>query len=89
MPLFQNESKCETFHMKMSSVCSAIFMQIKVIRMVSDSDSQGNLEKVYCSGQSQRAHTIYLPNQNSNQVHIAEARENACERVTIGFWFYF
>ena len=28
--LFQNESKCETFHMKMSSACSFIFMQIKV-----------------------------------------------------------
>ena len=28
MPLFQNESKCETFHMKMSSACSLIFMQI-------------------------------------------------------------
>ena len=37
VPLFQNESKCETFHMKMSSTCSFIFMQIKVIfiRMVS------------------------------------------------------
>ena len=31
VPLFQNESKCETFHMKMSSACSFIFMQIKVI----------------------------------------------------------
>ena len=31
MPLFQNESKCETFHMKMSSACSFIIMQIKVI----------------------------------------------------------
>ena len=31
MPLFQNESKCETSHMKMSSACSFIFMQIKVI----------------------------------------------------------
>ena len=40
-PLFQNESKCETFHMKMSSACSFIFMQIKVIfiRMVSHLDS--------------------------------------------------
>ena len=28
VPLFQNESKCETFHMKMSSACSFIFMQI-------------------------------------------------------------
>ena len=28
MPLFQNESKCDTFHMKMSSTCSFIFMQI-------------------------------------------------------------
>ena len=28
MPLFQNESKCETCHMKMSSACSLIFMQI-------------------------------------------------------------
>ena len=39
--LFQNESKCETFHMKMSSACSFIFMQIKVIfiRMVSHLDS--------------------------------------------------
>ena len=26
VPLFQNESKCETFHMKMSSACSFIFM---------------------------------------------------------------
>ena len=41
LPLFQNASKCETFHMKMSSPCSFIFMQIKVIfiRMVSHLDS--------------------------------------------------
>ena len=40
-PLFQKESKCETFHMKMSSECSFIFMQIKVIfiRMVLHLDS--------------------------------------------------
>ena len=31
VPLFQNESKCETFHMKMSFACSFIFMQVKVI----------------------------------------------------------
>ena len=39
--LFQNESKCEPFHMKMSSAWSFIFMQIKVIliRMVSHLDS--------------------------------------------------
>ena len=29
VPLFQNEFKCETFHMKMSSECTFIFMQIK------------------------------------------------------------
>ena len=28
VPLFQNESKSETFHMKMSSACSFIFMPI-------------------------------------------------------------
>ena len=40
VPLFQNDSKCETFHMKMSSACSFILMQIKVIiRMVSHLDS--------------------------------------------------
>ena len=41
VPLFQNESKCETFLMKMSSACSFIFMQIKLIfiRMVSHLDS--------------------------------------------------
>ena len=41
VPLFQNESKCETFHLKMSSACSFIFMQIKVnfVRMVSHLDS--------------------------------------------------
>ena len=41
VPLFQNESKCETFHMKMSSAGSFIFMQIKVIfiRMVLHLDS--------------------------------------------------
>ena len=44
VPLFRNESKCETFHMKMSSACSSIFMQIKVIfiRMVSHLDSLWN-----------------------------------------------
>ena len=31
VPLFENESKCEAFHMKISSECSFIFMQIKVI----------------------------------------------------------
>ena len=30
VPLFQNESKCETFQMKMSSACSFIFMHIEV-----------------------------------------------------------
>ena len=42
--LFQNESKCETFHMKMSSARSFIFMQIEVIfiRMVSHLDSLWN-----------------------------------------------
>ena len=41
MPLFENESKCETFHMKISSACSFILFQIKVIsiRMVSHLDS--------------------------------------------------
>ena len=44
VPLFQNESKCETFHMKMSSACSFIFMQIKIIfiRMVLHLDSFWN-----------------------------------------------
>ena len=41
VPLFQNTSKRETFHMKLSSACSFIFMQIKVIfvRMVLHLDS--------------------------------------------------
>ena len=41
VPLFQSESKCETFHMKMSSAGSFFFRQIKVIfiRMVSHLDS--------------------------------------------------
>ena len=44
VPLFQSESKCETFHIKMSSVRSFFFMQIKVIfiRMVSHLDSLWN-----------------------------------------------
>ena len=44
VPLFQNESKCESFHMKMSSACSFIFMHIEVIfiRMVSHLDSLWN-----------------------------------------------
>ena len=33
MPLFQNESKCEAFHIKMSSASSFIFMEVKVIFM--------------------------------------------------------
>ena len=42
--LVQNESKCVTFHMKMSSACSFIFKQITVIfiRMVSHLDSLSN-----------------------------------------------
>ena len=46
VPLFQNESKCETFHMKMCSACSFIFLQIKVIfrRKVSHLDSLWNRE---------------------------------------------
>ena len=41
VPLLQSESKCETILMKMSSTCSFIFMQIKLIfiRMVSHLDS--------------------------------------------------
>ena len=41
VPLFQNESTSETFHMKMNTACSFIFMQIKFIfiRMVSHLDS--------------------------------------------------
>ena len=31
LPLFQNKSKCKTFHMKMNSACSFIFMQITVV----------------------------------------------------------
>ena len=44
VPLFQNKRKCETFHMKMSSACSFIFMQMKVIfiRMISHLDSVWN-----------------------------------------------
>ena len=41
VPLFQSESKCETFLMKMGSACSFILMQIQVlfIRIVSHLDS--------------------------------------------------
>ena len=41
VPLFQNESKCEAFHMKMSSASNLIFMQVKLIfiTMVSHLDS--------------------------------------------------
>ena len=46
LSLFQNESKCETFHIKMRSACSFIFTQIKVIFMivVSHVDSFWNRE---------------------------------------------
>ena len=41
LPLFQNESTCETIHMKMSFTFTTIFMQMKVIfiSMVSHVDS--------------------------------------------------
>ena len=50
VPLFQNESKCETFHMKISSACSFIFMQIKVIfplglALALKPEAQGNSKK--------------------------------------------
>ena len=38
VPLFQNESKCETFHMKMNSACSFIF--IRMTRF--ETEAQGN-----------------------------------------------
>ena len=43
-PLFQNESTCETIHMKMCSTFTSIFMQVKVIfiSMVSHVDSFRN-----------------------------------------------
>ena len=46
VPRFQNEYKCETFHMKMSSEFSFIFMQIKVIfiRTVSQLGNWGTRE---------------------------------------------
>ena len=62
VPLFQNESKCQTFLMKMSCACSFIFMQIKVIfiRMVSHLDSLwnrgtrelGEMHMAYCTSPS-------------------------------------
>ena len=47
VPLFENVSKCETFHMKTSSTCSFILMQINVIciRMVSHLDSHKGTRK--------------------------------------------
>ena len=44
VPLFQNGSKCKTFHVNMKSACSFIFMQIQTIfiRMVSHLDSPWN-----------------------------------------------
>ncbi len=53
VPRSQNESKCETFHMKMSSACSFIFMQIKVIfiRMVSHLDNKDNSEMAYSTSE--------------------------------------
>ena len=47
LPLFQNESRCETIHMKMSFTFTSIFMQIKVIfiSMVSHVDSFWNWGK--------------------------------------------
>ena len=53
MPLFQNESECETIHMKMSFASRFIFMQIKLIlkRMVLqtrfETEAQGNSEMAY------------------------------------------
>ena len=40
VPVFENESKCETFHKKMSSERSSIFIQVK---------AQGNSEMAYLS----------------------------------------
>ena len=54
VPLFQNESKCEIFQMKMSFACSLSFIQLKVIfiKMAStytrfESEAQGNSEMAY------------------------------------------
>ena len=53
--LSQNESKCETIHMKMSSACRLIFMQIKLIfikkgfalRLVLKQRHKGTRQMVY------------------------------------------
>ena len=63
VPLFQNESKCETFHMIMSFACSFIFMQIKVIfiRKVSHLDSLWN------RGTRELGNGLYHPRRSRSQ----------------------
>ena len=65
--LFQNESKGETLHMKMSSACSFIFMQIKVIfiKMALHLDSLWNrgtneLEMAYFS--TDKSEILFISN---------------------------
>ena len=73
MPLFQNESKCEIFRMKMSSACSFIFMQIKVIfkRMVlhlhSLSEAQENSEMAYSKEKNRRQRNERLGPRGNDQ----------------------
>jgi hypothetical protein len=56
LPLFQNESSCETFHMKTNLLCIKMNVLVKHIFiwngfvriLVFDTEAKGNSEMVYC-----------------------------------------
>ena len=62
VPLFQNECKCVTFHMKMNSACSFMFTQIKVIfiRLISHLDSLWNRGRRELGNGLFWNHTVYV-----------------------------
>ena len=49
VPLFQIESKCETFHLKMSSASSFLLMQISHFHTLArfETEAQGSSEMAY------------------------------------------
>ena len=82
MPLFENESTCETFHMKTSSACSFVFMQTKVIfvRMVSHLDSLWN------RGTRELGNGLFYPGRDTCTFEFDQGQVTKNQPITVLIW---
>ena len=72
LPLFQNESKCETFHMKMSFTHKSIRMQIILIFIWKIS----HLDSVWNRGRRQLGNGLFNPLEEQSKTSHVEYKDN-------------